>query len=64
MPNWKHVATAVVTATAFVPAIASAEILAMMNYESKIEDSIKALKITDAAQSREEGIAIVDVDPK
>jgi len=49
---------------AFVPAIASAEILAMMNYESKTEDSIKALKITDAPQSREEGIAIVDVDPK
>jgi hypothetical protein len=64
MSNWKHVAIAVVSAMAFFPAIASAEILAMMNYESKTEDSIKALKITDAPQSRQEGIAIVDVDPE
>lgn len=42
---------------------ASAEILAMMNYESKTEDSLKALKI-GGAQERREGIAIIDVDPK
>lgn len=45
------------------PVSASAEILAMMNYESKPADSLKALKIS-AAPKREEGIAIVDVDPK
>lgn len=42
-----------------------AEILAMMNYESKPQDSLKALKLSTAPlQNRAEGIAIVDVDPK
>lgn len=42
---------------------AAAEILGMMNYESKTPDSLKALKLT-GPQEREEGIAIVDLDPK
>jgi DNA-binding beta-propeller fold protein YncE len=42
---------------------AKAEILAMMNYETKSPETLKALKIGNA-QQREEGIAIVDVDPK
>lgn len=42
---------------------AHAEILAMMNYESKTEDSLKTLKI-GGAQERREGIAIIDVDPE
>jgi DNA-binding beta-propeller fold protein YncE len=41
---------------------ASAEILAMMNYESKTPDQLKSLKLS-GAQERREGIAIVDVDP-
>ena len=42
-----------------------AEILAMVNYESKPEDSLKALKLSVAPLSnRAEGIAIIDVDPK
>lgn len=41
---------------------ASAEILAMMNYQSKAPDQVKALKLTGVAERRE-GIAIVDVDP-
>jgi len=41
---------------------ASAEILAMMNYESKTPETLKALKI-GGKQSRVEGIAIMDVDP-
>ena len=41
---------------------ASAEILAMMNYESKTPDQVKALKLT-GPEERREGIAIVDVDP-
>jgi len=40
----------------------SAEILAMMNYESKTPDSLKALKLSGSAP-RKEGIAIIDVDP-
>jgi hypothetical protein len=45
-----------------VPDFAKSEILAMMNYESKPADSLKALKLTGAAERRE-GIAIIDVDP-
>jgi DNA-binding beta-propeller fold protein YncE len=41
---------------------ARAEILAMMNYESKTPDSLKALKLS-GPQERREGIAIIDVDP-
>ena len=39
-----------------------AEILAMMNYETKSKDSLKSLKLSGAVERRE-GIAIVDVDP-
>jgi DNA-binding beta-propeller fold protein YncE len=41
---------------------AKAEILAMMNYESKTPESLKALKLSGETP-RKEGIAIVDVDP-
>ena len=41
---------------------ASAEILAMVNYESKTPDQVKALKLS-GEQERREGIAILDVDP-
>ncbi len=41
---------------------ARAEILAMMNYETKSADSLKALKL-GGPMERREGIAIVDVDP-
>ena len=43
--------------------IASAEILAMINYESKPLDEIKALGLPGPMERRE-GIAIVDVDPE
>jgi DNA-binding beta-propeller fold protein YncE len=46
-----------------IPALANAEILAMMNYESKSAESLKALKNPVAPAARKEGIAIVDVDP-
>lgn len=44
------------------PNFANSEILAMMNYESKPADSLKAMKLTGAGERRE-GIAIIDVDP-
>ena len=47
----------------FAPGIAHSEILAMMNYETKTEDSLKSLKIT-GPQEREEGILVMDVDPE
>ena len=47
-------------APALMPRPAGAEILAMMNYESKTPEALKALKLPS---ERREGIAIVDVDP-
>lgn len=41
---------------------ASAEVLAMMNYESKPAEELKSLKLSGETPRRE-GIAIVDVDP-
>ena len=42
---------------------AQAEILAMANYESKPADALKAFKHPVAGRTRQEGIAIIDVDP-
>lgn len=47
-----------------VHATADAEILAMVNYESKVPESLKELKLSLAPQPRREGIAVIDVDPK
>ena len=52
-----------VIALALIPVYAGAEILAMVNYESKSPDSLKVLKNPVAPQARKEGIAIIDVDP-
>jgi len=58
-----HYWTATVVALAMLPLCANAEILAMMNYETKSPDSLKVLKNPVAPQGRQEGIAIIDVDP-
>lgn len=42
---------------------ATAEILAIMNYESKPDDQLKSLKLSGDTPRRE-GLAIVDVDPE
>ncbi|MEC9367985.1 MAG: hypothetical protein VX871_04765, partial [Pseudomonadota bacterium] len=52
-----------VAGSAMLATTPRAEILAMMNYESKTPESLKALKI-GGDQTRVEGIAIMDVDPK
>lgn len=55
---------AVLLAVGFLNApSASAEILAMMNYETKSPDSLKALKLS-GEQERREAIAVIDVDPQ
>ena len=46
------------------PLAGGAEILAMLNYESKPNDSLKDLKMPFGTQGRKEGIAIIDVDPE
>ncbi len=61
MTIFKGFALALVAILWLIP-VAKAEILAMLNYESKPAESLKALKISAPAK-REEGIAIVDVDP-
>lgn len=53
---------AVLVMAAVVPGFARAEILAMINYESKPPESLKSFKLT-GVQERREGIAIIDVDP-
>ena len=40
-----------------------AEILAMLNYESKPDDQLKALGLPNGPENRREGIAVIDVDP-
>jgi DNA-binding beta-propeller fold protein YncE len=45
------------------PALAEAEILAMVNYETKSQDSLKSLETSIAQPARKEGLAIIDVDP-
>ncbi|MCH7508850.1 MAG: YncE family protein [Proteobacteria bacterium] len=47
----------------WLPIAGDAEILAMLNYESKPNESLKDLKLPFGTQEREEGIAIMDVDP-
>jgi len=46
-----------------MPLTGGAEILAMLNYESKPDDSLKDLKMPFGTMGRKEGIAIIDVDP-
>lgn len=49
---------------ALAPTLSRGEILAMVNYETKSPESLKALKSPVAAPARKEGIAIIDVDPQ
>ena len=43
---------------------ANAEILAMLNYESKSPEALRVYKSPVPGQTRQEGIAVIDVDPK
>ncbi|MEN8108991.1 MAG: YncE family protein [Pseudomonadota bacterium] len=49
---------------ALFPLAGGAEILAMLNYESRPNESLKDLKMPFGTQGRKEGIAIIDVDPE
>jgi hypothetical protein len=55
--------TATAMALCMVAAPAAAEILAIMNYESKPEEDLRSLKLS-GDMPRREGLAIVDVDPE
>ncbi|HJP53200.1 MAG TPA: hypothetical protein QF556_00575, partial [Rhodospirillales bacterium] len=54
---------AVLVMAVIMPGSARAEILAMMNYQSKPPELLKSFKLTSLQKSRE-GIAIIDVDPR
>ena len=51
-------------ALACAPLLASAQIHAMVNYETKSPESLKVLKNPVSPGARKEGIAVIDVDPK
>ncbi len=63
MPRWFTLVCCTVLGLPVLPAGASAEILAMMNYETKAASSLRTLRAPLAPMERREGIAIVDVDP-
>jgi hypothetical protein len=63
MKTMTKIVVGAIAALVLMPNMARAEILAMMNYESKTEDSLKALQIQGAARERREGIAVMDIDP-
>ncbi len=46
------------------PVIASAEILAMLVYESRVDDSLRELQLQRGATARRDGLAVIDVDPE
>lgn len=53
----------ITAALALLPSLSGAEILAMVNYETKSPESLKVLKSPVTPSARKEGIAIIDVDP-
>jgi DNA-binding beta-propeller fold protein YncE len=55
--------TATAMALCMAAAPATAEILAIMNYESKPEEDLRSLKLS-GDMPRREGLAIIDVDPE
>ena len=60
----KRVTTAAIVAVACLyPSFGNGEILAMLNYESKSPDALKAFRSPVPGQTRQEGIAIIDVNP-
>jgi DNA-binding beta-propeller fold protein YncE len=60
----KKLASLILASSLLVPIISNAEILALLNYESKPNDSLKDLKMPFGTQGRKEGIAVIDVDPE
>ncbi len=60
---FKLVITAIIVVLGAYSSTSQGEILALINYESKPADSLKSLKLS-GPQQREEGIAVMDVDPK
>ena len=60
----RMIAVTIVAATFALPSAGDAEILAMLNYESKSPEALKAFRSPVPGQMRQEGIAVIDVNPK
>ncbi|MFC1684039.1 YncE family protein [Pseudomonadota bacterium] len=60
----KWICTLLLSCITLLPLAGNAEILALLNYESKPSDSLKDLKMPFGTQTRKEGLAIMDVDPE
>jgi len=61
--NWKTASAWTLAACVLAPSVASAELLAILNYETKAEESLEALALQSAPDQRREGIAIMELDP-
>jgi hypothetical protein len=59
----RSVVVAAIAANLAWPGAGNAEILALLNYESKSPDALKAFKSPVPGQTRQEGIAVIDVEP-
>jgi hypothetical protein len=59
----RSVVVAAIAANLAWPGAGNAEILALLNYESKSPDALKAFKSPVPGQTRQEGIAVSDVEP-
>src|SRR5262245_53096479 len=59
--KWTVVACAAIAVA--VQSASHAEILALLNYESKSAEALKAFKSPVPGQTRTEGIAVIDVNP-
>ncbi len=59
----RALAVAAMAAALGISSQSEAEILAMLNYESKPPEALKAFKHPVAGQVRKEGLAIIDVNP-
>jgi DNA-binding beta-propeller fold protein YncE len=60
----KKIISLVLASAFLIPLISNAEILALLNYESKPNESLKELKMPFGSKGRKEGIAVIDVDPE
>jgi DNA-binding beta-propeller fold protein YncE len=60
----KRISAIFLASILLVPLGSNAEILALLNYESKPNESLKDLKMPFGTQGRKEGIAVIDVDPE
>ena len=58
------IAAAMIAVSLLALATARAEILALVVYETKAEDSVRTLQLQKPLDARRDGLAVIDVDPE